>query len=56
MSQIHKHSIPANIAEHTLINPQMYRELYQRSVHLWINARLATPKAFGPNTEKLLIG
>lgn len=32
MSQIHKHSIPANIAEHTLINPQMYRELYQRSV------------------------
>ncbi|MBW7985109.1 acetate--CoA ligase [Enterobacillus tribolii] len=32
MSLVHKHPIPANIAEHTLINPQEYHQLYQRSV------------------------
>lgn len=48
MSQIHKHSIPANIAEHTLINPQMYRELYQRSV--------SDPEGFWAEYGKLLIG
>lgn len=48
MSQIHKHSIPANIAEHTLINPQMYRELYQRSVKRSMDS--------GLSTEKLSIG
>jgi acetyl-CoA synthetase len=32
MSQIHKHDIPANIAERCLINPEQYHEKYQQSV------------------------
>ena len=32
MSQIHKHAIPANIAENCLINPEQYQEKYQLSV------------------------
>jgi acetyl-CoA synthetase len=32
MSQVHKHSIPANIAEHALINPEQYQHYYQQSV------------------------
>lgn len=32
MSQIHKHSIPANIAERCLINPEQYKTKYQQSV------------------------
>lgn len=27
MSQIHKHTIPANIADRCLINPQQYEEI-----------------------------
>ncbi len=30
MSQIHKHTIPANIADRCLINPQQYEAMYQR--------------------------
>lgn len=29
MSQIHKHTIPANIADRCLINPQQYEAMYQ---------------------------
>lgn len=32
MSQIHKHSIPANIADSCLINPEQYKAQYQQSV------------------------
>ncbi len=32
MSQIHKHPIPAEIAEHCLMNPQQYRVNYQQSI------------------------
>lgn len=32
MSQIYKHSIPANIAEHCLITPRQYQEKYYQSV------------------------
>ena len=32
MSQIHKHDIPANIAERCLIDPQQYEAKYQQSV------------------------
>jgi len=32
MSQIHKHAIPANIAENCLINPEQYQEKYKLSV------------------------
>ena len=32
MSQIHKHPIPAGIAENALINPQQYTEMYRNSV------------------------
>ena len=32
MSQIHKHDIPANIADRCLINPEQYHEKYQQSV------------------------
>lgn len=32
MSQIHKHDIPANIADRCLISPEQYREKYQQSV------------------------
>ncbi len=30
MSQIHKHTIPANIADRCLINPQQYEAMYQQ--------------------------
>ena len=33
MSQIHKHAIPANIADRCLINPEQYAEKYQQSVN-----------------------
>ena len=32
MSQIHKHPIPANIAERCLINPDQYKAQYQQSI------------------------
>lgn len=32
MSQVHKHDIPANIADRCLINPEQYHEKYQQSV------------------------
>ncbi len=32
MSQIHKHDIPANIADRCLISPEQYQEKYQQSV------------------------
>ncbi|HEJ9097168.1 TPA: acetate--CoA ligase [Serratia odorifera] len=32
MSQLHKHAIPAAIAERTLINPAQYQQYYQQSV------------------------
>ena len=32
MSQIHKHDIPANIAERCLINPEQYEAKYQQSI------------------------
>ncbi len=32
MSQIHKHDIPANIADRCLISPEQYHEKYQQSV------------------------
>ena len=32
MSQIHKHSIPANIADSCLINPEQYKAQYHQSV------------------------
>ena len=32
MSQIHKHDIPANIADRCLINPEQYHEKYQQSI------------------------
>ncbi len=33
MSQIHKHTIPANIADRCLINPQQYEAMYQQSIN-----------------------
>ena len=33
MSQIHKHAIPANIADRCLINPEQYEAKYQQSVN-----------------------
>lgn len=33
MSQIRKRPIPANIAEHCLINPEQYQEKYHQSIH-----------------------
>ena len=32
MSQIHKHDIPANIADRCLITPEQYHENYQQSI------------------------
>ena len=32
MSQIHKHDIPANIADRCLITPKQYHEKYQQSI------------------------
>lgn len=33
MSQIHKHAIPANIADRCLINPEQYEAKYQQSIN-----------------------
>lgn len=46
MSQIHKHPIPANIAERCLMNPQQYQENYQQSV--------TNPDAFWGEQGKIL--
>ncbi|MDS6630564.1 acetyl-coenzyme A synthetase N-terminal domain-containing protein [Klebsiella michiganensis] len=46
MSQIHKHSIPANIAERCLINPEQYQAQYQQSV--------TEPDAFWGEQGKIL--
>ena len=46
MSQIHKHSIPANIAERCLINPEQYQAQYQQSV--------TDPDAFWGEQGKIL--
>ncbi len=46
MSQIHKHSIPANIAERCLINPEQYEAQYQQSV--------TDPDAFWGEQGKIL--
>ncbi len=48
MSQIHKHSIPANIAERCLINPEQYQAQYQQSV--------TEPDAFWASRAKSLTG
>ena len=32
MSQQHRHPVPANIAENTLITAQQYQSMYQQSV------------------------
>lgn len=48
MSQIHKHAIPANIADRCLINPEQYAEKYQQSVN--------EPDTFWGEQEKFLIG
>ncbi|MBG2639223.1 acetate--CoA ligase [Klebsiella michiganensis] len=46
MSQIHKHSIPTNIAERCLINPEQYQAQYQQSV--------TEPDAFWGEQGKIL--
>ena len=46
MSQIHKHPIPAGIAENALINPQQYTEMYRNSVE--------NPEAFWAEQGKIL--
>lgn len=50
MSQIHKHDIPANIADRCLISPEQYQEKYQQSV--------SSPDAFwgeqGPTGSNLI--
>jgi acetyl-CoA synthetase len=46
MSQIHKHPIPANIAERCLINPEQYQAQYQQSV--------TDPDAFWGEQGKIL--
>ncbi len=46
MSQIHKHDIPANIAERCLINPEQYEAKYQQSV--------TDPDAFWGEQGKIL--
>ena len=46
MSQIHKHSIPANIAERCLINPEQYLTKYHQSV--------TNPDAFWGEEGKIL--
>ncbi len=47
MSQIHKHTIPANIADRCLINPQQYEAMYQQSINV--------PDTLG-RTGKILTG
>ena len=46
MSQIHKHSIPANIADSCLINPEQYKAQYHQSV--------TDPDAFWGEQGKIL--
>ena len=46
MSQIHKHAIPANIADNCLITPEQYQSMYQQSVH--------DPDAFWGEQGKIL--
>ena len=46
MSQIHKHPIPAEIAEHCLMNPQQYQVNYQQSI--------SNPDAFWGEQGKIL--
>lgn len=46
MSQLHRHPIPANIAESTLINAQQYQAMYQQSVQ--------DPDAFWGEQGKIL--
>nr|CAC9189996.1 Acetyl-coenzyme A synthetase [Citrobacter werkmanii] len=48
MSQIHKHAIPANIADRCLINPEQYEAKYQQSVN--------EPDTFWGEQERFLIG
>lgn len=48
MSQIHKHTIPANIADRCLINPQQYEAMYQQSINV--------PDTFWGEQEKFLTG
>jgi len=46
MSEIHKHDIPANIADRCLINPEQYQQKYQHS--------LTDPDAFWGEQGKIL--
>ncbi|KAB8309920.1 acetate--CoA ligase [Rouxiella chamberiensis] len=46
MSQIHKHSIPASVAERALITPEKYQQYYQQSVE--------DPEAFWGEQAKVL--
>ncbi|QGW15265.1 acetate--CoA ligase [Leclercia sp. Colony189] len=46
MSQVHKHGIPANIADRCLINPEQYQEKYQHSI--------TNPDAFWGEQGKIL--
>ena len=46
MSQQHRHPVPANIAETTLINAQQYQSMYQQSVQ--------DPDAFWGEQGKIL--
>lgn len=46
MSQLHRHPVPANIAENTLINAQQYQAMYQQSVQ--------DPDAFWGEQGKIL--
>ncbi|PKE29085.1 acetate--CoA ligase [Rahnella sp. AA] len=46
MSQIHKHSIPASVAERALITPEKYQQYYQQSVE--------NPDAFWGEQAKVL--
>ncbi len=48
MSQIHKHTIPANIADRCLINPQQYEAMYQQSIN--------APDTFWGEQEKFSTG
>ena len=43
MSQIHKHTIPANIADRCLINPQQYEAMYQQSINAVSYTHLTLP-------------
>ncbi|MCS3424235.1 acetyl-CoA synthetase [Rahnella sp. BIGb0603] len=46
MSQVHKHSIPASVAERALITPEKYQQYYQQSVE--------DPEAFWGEQAKVL--